>query len=93
MAQVLSVRPIGVWGLWCRPAAGVVAVGRNDYAVEVVGVVDERLGFVVVMEVVEVFGYAVVMVVVEGFGYEVELHALVLADRECRGCIAKCWDK
>jgi hypothetical protein len=74
---------MGFCGLWCRLAAGVVAVGRNDYAVEVVGVVDERLGFVVAMAVVEVFGYAVVMVVVERFGYAVELHALVLADREC----------
>jgi hypothetical protein len=49
---------------------GVMVVGRNDYAVEVVN---------------EGFGYAVVMAVVvdEGFGYVVELRVLVLADGEC----------
>jgi hypothetical protein len=49
---------------------GVMVVGRNDYAVEVVN---------------EGFGYAVVMAVVvdEGFGYAVELRVLVLTDGEC----------
>jgi hypothetical protein len=36
MARVADVRPAGFWGLWCQLAEGVV-VGRNDYALEVVG--------------------------------------------------------
>jgi hypothetical protein len=68
---------MGFWDLWCQFAVGVVVVGRNDYAVEVVGVV-----------VAEGFGYVVVMAVVDGFGYAVEPRALVLADGEYRGCIA-----
>jgi hypothetical protein len=79
--RVVNIQPGGFWGLWCRPAAGVV-VGRNDYAVEVVVrvVVDEGLGYAVVMAVVEV--------VVEGFDYAVELRGLALAGRGYPGCIA-----
>jgi hypothetical protein len=86
MVQVVSVRPTGFWGLWCRPTMGLVAVGRNDYVVQVV---DVGFGCAVVMavEVVgvvdEAFGYAMVMAVVgvadEGFVYAVELCALTLA--------------
>jgi hypothetical protein len=57
MARVADVRPAGFWGLWCQLAEGVV-VGRNDYALEVVG------GFSYVVELVRV-------VVNEGFGYVV----------------------
>jgi hypothetical protein len=54
----------------------VVVVGRNDYVVQVVGVVVD-----------EGFGYTVVMVVVDdGFG-QVELPASALADGEYQGCI------
>jgi hypothetical protein len=62
---------------------GLVAVGGNDYVVEVVAV---GFGCAVVMAVGVVdegFGYAMVMVVVgvvdEGFVYAVELCALTLA--------------
>jgi hypothetical protein len=55
----------------------VVAVGRNDYAVEVVAV--GRNDYVV-----EVMG----VVVDEGFGYAVELRALDLTGGRYRGCIA-----
>jgi hypothetical protein len=65
MERVVSVRPAGFWGLWCRLAAGVVAVGRNDYAVEVVAVGrNDYVVEVVGVVVDEGFGYAVVMAVV-----------------------------
>jgi hypothetical protein len=81
MAWVACVRPAGFWGLCGRLAVGMVVVGRNDYAVEVVGVVvEEGFGDVVVMAVVEV--------VVGGFGYAMELRAFALADGEYRRCIA-----
>jgi hypothetical protein len=70
----------GFWGLWCRPVAGAVVVGRNDYG-EVEVVVDEGFGYAVAMAVVGV-------VVGAGFGYAVELRAVALAGGEYPRCIA-----
>jgi hypothetical protein len=72
MAQVIGVRPVGFWGLWCPFEVEVVA-RRDDYAVDVV---------------VEGFGYAVEMEVVwvadEGSGCAVEPRTL--AGDGCPGC-------
>jgi hypothetical protein len=54
-----------------------VVAGRNGYAVEVVELVGEEFGYVVVMVVVEVVGD-------EGFDYAVELGALTGGG--CPGC-------
>jgi hypothetical protein len=55
---------------------GVVIGGRNDCVVEVVGVVDER------------FGYAVVVVEAMDGGFDrAELHAYAPADKEYQECI------
>jgi hypothetical protein len=92
MVQVVNVRPVGFWDLWCPPAVEVV-VRRDGSAVEPVGVVGEGFGYAVEMVVELVgdgFGYTVEMTVVEvvgeGFGYAVELHAL--AGRGCPSCTA-----
>jgi hypothetical protein len=86
MVRVVNVRPVGFWDLWC-PFAVEVVVGRDGYAVELVG---EGFGYAVAMAVVvyEGFDYAVVMAVVvdEGLDYVVELCAL--AGGGCLGCIA-----
>jgi hypothetical protein len=81
MARVVGVWPAGFWYLWFRLAVGVVVVGRNDYVVEVVGVLDdEGFGYVGVMVVVGVVVYG-------GFG-QAELPSSVLTNKEYRVCIA-----
>jgi hypothetical protein len=75
--QVVNIRPVGFWDLWC-PSTVEVVTGRDGFAVEPVEVVGEGFGYAVEMVVMEEDG--------EGFGYAVELRSL--AGEGCPGCTA-----
>jgi hypothetical protein len=72
MVQAVGGQPMGFWSLWYQFVVAVVVGDRNGCVVEVFDVG---------------FGYAAVVVVGAGFG-RLGLLTSILADGECRECIA-----